>query len=123
MIGYITDQIGLTMLEYLFGNKNVEKILIYLQLHDKANATELSRAFGTSLDPIQKTLRKLEEGGLLVSFLEGRTRVFLWNPRYPFLQEIKALAKKSYEFLPTDIQESRYHLTKRKRPRKTGKPL
>ena len=111
------------MLEYLFANKNVEKILIYLFLHDKANATELSRSFGSSLDPIQKTLRKLEDGGLLVSFLEGRTRVFRWNPRYPFLQEIQALAKKSYEFLPLTIQGAYYQPVKRKRPRKTGKPL
>lgn len=42
------------MLEYLFTNKNVEKILMYLTLHEKANATELSRSFGTALDPIQK---------------------------------------------------------------------
>lgn len=111
------------MFEYLFANKNVEKIIIYLVLHNKANATELKRVFGTSLDPIQKTLRKLEEGGLLVSFLEGRTRVFQWNPRYPFLYEIQALAKKSYEFLPANIQEGQYQLTKRKRPRKSGKPL
>jgi DNA-binding transcriptional ArsR family regulator len=110
------------MLEYLYSNKNVEKILIYLLLHNKANASELKRAFGTSLDPIQKTLKKLEEGGLLVSFLEGRTRVFHWNPRYPFLKEIQSITKKSYEFLPTDIQET-YQLKKRKRPRKTGKPL
>jgi hypothetical protein len=110
------------MLEYLYSNKNVEKILIYLLLHNKANATELKRVFGTSLDPIQKTLKKLEEGGLIVSFLEGRTRVFLWNPRYPFLQEIQALTKKSYEFLPIHLQET-YQLTKRKRPRRTGKPL
>src|SRR5436190_23981942 len=101
------------MLEYFFANKNVEKILMYLYLHGKAHATELSRTFKSSLDPIQKTLRKLEEGGLLVSFLEGRTRVFQWNPRYPFLQEIQALAKKSYEFLPSDIQEQYYQLTKR----------
>lgn len=80
------------------------------------------RAFNSSLDPIQKTLRKLEEGGLLASFLEGRTRVFQWNPRYPFLNEIQALAKKSYEFLPSQMQEI-YQATKRKRPRKTGKPL
>ena len=111
------------MLEYLFANKNVEKILIYLFLHDKANASELSHSFDSSLDPIQKTLRKLEEGGLLVSFLEGRTRVFQWNPRYPFLQEMQALAKKVYEFLPNHIRENCYRPTKRKRPRKTGKPL
>lgn len=111
------------MFEYLFANKNVEKVLMYLFLHEKANATELHHTFKTSLDPIQKTLRKLEEGGLLVSFLEGRTRVFQWNSRYPFLQEIKALAKKSYEFLPVDIQNNCYKPTKRKRPRKTGKPI
>jgi hypothetical protein len=111
------------MLEYLFANKNVEKILIYLFLHEKANATELSHSFGTALDPIQKTLKKLEEGGLLVSFLEGRTRVFQWNPRYSFLQEIQALAKKTYEFLPQNLQNLYYHPAKRKRPRKTGKPL
>ena len=111
------------MLEYLFDNKNVEKVLMYLCLHGKANATELSRSFNSALDPIQKTLRKLEEGGLLASFLEGRTRVFQWNPRYPFLGEIQALAKKAYTFLPRDIQEARYQSIKRKRPRKTDKPL
>ena len=111
------------MLEYLFANKNVEKVLMFLCLHGKANATELSHAFDSALDPIQKTLRKLEEGGLLASFLEGKTRVFQWNPRYPFLGEIQALAKKAYSFLPPNIQEARYQSMKRKRPRKTGKPL
>jgi DeoR/GlpR family transcriptional regulator of sugar metabolism len=111
------------MLVYLFSNKNVEKILMYLSLHKKAHATELSRAFNSSLDPIQKTLKKLEEGGLLVSFLEGKTRVFEWNPRYPFLQEIQSLSQKAYKFLPENIQNSQYQPTKRKRPRKTGKPL
>jgi len=111
------------MLEYLFANKNVEKILMYLSLHKKANATELSRTFVSALDPIQKTLKKLEEGGLLVSFLEGKTRVFQWNPRYPFLPEIQALAEKAYDYLPSKMQEASYKRTKRKRPRKTGKPL
>lgn len=110
------------MLEYFFSNKNVEKILMYLQLHGKANATELRYAFNSALDPIQKTLRKLENGGLLVSFLEGRTRVFQWNPRYPFLREIRALAEKAYEYLPYNLK-AQYQMTKRKRPRKTGKPL
>jgi hypothetical protein len=109
------------MLEYLFANKNVEKILMYLCLHGKANATGLKHCFHSALDPIQKTLRKLEEGGLLVSFLEGKTRVFQWNPRYSFLNEIQALAKKAYNFLPIEIQKTIYQSTKRKRPSKTGK--
>lgn len=111
------------MLEYLFSNKNVEKILMYLCLHGKANATQLSRTFKSALDPIQKTLKKLEEGGLLVSFLEGKTRVFQWNPRYPFLEEVRVLAEKAYSFLPADIQKIQYQPIQRKRPRRTGKPL
>lgn len=109
------------MFEYLFGNKNIEKILMYLSVHGKANASELSRSFCSSLDPIQKTLKKLEEGGLLVSFLEGRTRVFQWNPRYPFLEEIRYLSNKAYQYLPPEAQKKYYQSTKRKRPRKTGK--
>lgn len=111
------------MLEYLFANKNVEKILMFLSQHGKAHATQLSCSFDSALDPIQKTLKKLEEGGLLVSFLEGKTRVFQWNPRYPFLSEIQALAKKAYRFLPSHVQITHYKSTQRKRPRKTGKPL
>lgn len=111
------------MLEYLFANKNVEKILIYLYLHGKAHASELSKVFNSALDPIQKTLKKLEQGGILVSFLVGKTRVYHWNPRYPFLPEIQALAKKAYEFLPLDIQENQYQKHMRKRPRKADKPL
>ena len=110
------------MLEYLFSNKNVEKILVYLWLHEKTYATELSKRFNSPLDPIQKTLRKLENGGLLVSFKEGKTRLFQWNPRYPFLEEIQVLAAKVYSYLPPEIQED-YQPYKRKRPRKTGKPL
>jgi hypothetical protein len=110
------------MLEYLFANKNVEKILIYLCLHEKAHATELKKCFRSSLDPIQKTLKKLEEGGLLVSFLVGKTRLFQWNTRYPFLQELQVLARKVYTYLPEDMQAI-FQIKKRKRPRKTGKPL
>lgn len=111
------------MLAYLFSNKNVEKVLMYLCLHEKAHATELRQSFDSALDPIQKTLKKLEEGGLLVSFLEGKTRVFQWNPKYPFLKEIQALARKVYSYLPEDIKKVQYQAKKRKRPRKTEKPL
>ena len=111
------------MLDYLFSNKNVEKILMYILLQGKANATELHRAFGSALDPIQKTLRKLEEGRLLVSFFEGKTRVFQWNTKYPFLKEVQALAEKAYSYLPEEMQRDQYQVMRRKRPRKTGKPL
>ncbi len=110
------------MLEYLFGNKSVEQILIYVWLHDKAYASELSKLLESPLTPIQKALLKLEDGGLLVSFKEGKTRLYQWNPRYPFLEEIKSLVGKSYEYLPPKAKKH-YQPLKRKRPRKPGKPL
>jgi len=72
------------MLEYLFANKNVEKVLMYLCLHGKAHATELSRAFHSALDPIQKTFRKLEEGGSLSVFLRAVHEFFSGTHAIPF---------------------------------------
>ena len=53
------------------------------------------KTFQRALDPIQKTLLKLEKGGLLMSSKVGNTRIFQWNPRYPFLVEIQALMTKT----------------------------
>ena len=71
------------MLEYLFANKNVEKILMYLCLHGKANATELCRSFKSALDPIQKTLRKTGRGG-------GFSRAF-WKGEPAYFNGILAI--------------------------------
>jgi len=61
---------------------------------------------------------KVEGSGKL---LEGRTRVFEFNPRYIFLPELKALLEKAFSFYP---QEERNRLQMvRRRPRRTGKPL
>jgi hypothetical protein len=83
----------------------------------------LNRPFESALDPIRKILKKLEEGGLLASFLEGKTRAFQWNPHYPFLKEIQSVTKKAYACLPASILEDLFQKKKRKRPRKSGKPL
>lgn len=38
------------------------------------------------------SLKKLEAGGLLISFLEGKTRVVQWNSKYPSLDIPKAFS-------------------------------
>jgi len=70
------------------------------------NGTKPCISFCIGSNP--KDLQKARRRGLLVSFLEGRTRVFQWNPRYPFLKEIQALAKKAYSFLPEEMQQTYY---------------
>lgn len=108
------------MLSKLFGSRVAEFVLYYLCVYEKGYARKISTIFGVSLNAVQKQLMKFEEAGVLVSFLEGRTRIFRWNPRYPFLQELKALLEKALEYLP-DSEKAKY-FKERTRPRRTGKP-
>jgi hypothetical protein len=111
------------MMEYLFGNKNIEKVLFFILENEKCYATELQKRFGDSLSGFQQALLKLEKGGVLVSIPEGKTRLFQFNPLYPFRDELQSFLKKAYEFLPASFREKYYEPKIRKRPRRTGKPL
>lgn len=109
------------MLEELFGSKNRERVLQFILAHKEGYAKEISDFYGSSLDPIQKQLDRLEIAGILVSKKVGRTRLFMFNPRYAFLEELKALLQKAFEFYPPEEIE-RLSMV-RKRPRRKGKPL
>ena len=109
------------MLESLFGNATVEKVLLYLENYQEGHASEIAMTFSIPLSVVQKQLKRLEEGGIIVSHLKGRTRLYTWNPRYPFGGELHALLKKSFKFISEDEIKKFYR--KRMRPRRTGKPL
>lgn len=111
------------MLESIFGGKNVEKVLFFLLINQRCYGQQLSRVFGQALSPLQKVLDRLESGNIIVSTLEGKTRVYQFNPRYPFLQELKNFLLKAYSFLPQEIKDKYYEPKIRKRPRRKGKPL
>jgi len=109
------------MLEELFGSKNRERVLQYILANKQGYAKEIADFYNSSVDPIQKQLERLELGSILASQKVGRTRLFIFNPRYAFRQELEALLLKAREFYaPEEIER----LTKqRKRPRRIGKPL
>ena len=109
------------MLETLFGSKNRERVLQFILANGEGYAKEIADFYNTSLDPVQKQLEKLELGGVLVSKNVGRTRLFMFNPRYAFLDELKSLLSKARSYYePEEIER----LTmRRKRPRRANKPL
>jgi len=109
------------MIEPLLGSTNAERTLIFLLVRNEGYASEIARLFDTDLYGIQKQLDKLETGGVLSSRTTGRTRVYCFNPRYPFLKELKALLAKAVSFYPEAGQE-RLRIVRR-RPRRRGKPL
>jgi DNA-binding transcriptional ArsR family regulator len=109
------------MLEGVFGNSTAERVLLYLEQYGEGYAKAITDTFDdVSLSMVQRQLERFERAGILVSLLKGRTRLFTWNPRYPFLDEIRALLKKALRLLPED--ERRLYFSQRRRPRRTGKP-
>jgi predicted ArsR family transcriptional regulator len=109
------------MLAPLFGTENSERVLIFLLTRNEGYAREMARFFGANLYAIQRQLDKLEAGGVLVSHTAGRTRLYQFNPRYPFLNELKQLLDKAFSFYPEDVRENL--MMNRRRPRKRDKPL
>jgi predicted ArsR family transcriptional regulator len=109
------------MLVSLFGTENSERVLIFLLARNEGYAREIAQLFDTNLYSIQRQLDKLEAGGVLVSRTAGRTRLYQFNPRYPFLNELKQLLQKALSFYPDDVRESL--VMNRRRPRKRDKPL
>jgi len=109
------------MLEGVFGNATAERVLLYLEQYERGYAQAVADTFGdVSLSMVQRQLERLERAGVLVSLLEGRTRVYTWNPRYPFRGEIRGLLAKALRSLPAD--ERRRYFAQRRRPRRAGKP-
>lgn len=111
------------MLENLFGNPVIEKILFFLLVNEKCYPSQLKSAFDTPLYSFQRALDRLERGGIVVNHRLGKTLIYQFNPRYPFIKELKAFLQKAYDTFPGEIKEKNYEPIVRKRPRKLGKPL
>lgn len=109
------------MLTSILGTENSERVLMFLLTRNEGYAREIAQLFDTNLYAIQRQLDKLEAGGVLVSRTAGRTRLYQFNPRYPFLNELRQLLEKAFSFYPPEVRETL--LMNRRRPRKRDKPL
>jgi hypothetical protein len=109
------------MLEPLLGSTNAERVLVFILARNEGYAREIARFFDADADSIQKQLARLESGGVLSSKSAGRTRLYSFNPRYPFLKELRTLLEKAMIFYSEKERESL--LMNRRRPRRHGKPL
>lgn len=109
------------MLEPLLGSKNAERVLMFIFARDEGYTREIARFFESDPASIQKQLLRLEAGGVLVSRPAGRTRLYSFNPRYPFLRELKLLLKKASRFYTGEDRENLF--MNRRRPRRGGKTL
>jgi len=109
------------MLEVLFGTKSRELTLQYLLAFNEGYAREIAKYFEISLPSIQNQLKTFENGGLVLSKMVGSTKIYFFNPRYPFLEELTALLTRAKEYYKPELKE-KFEM-QRMRPRRSGKPL
>jgi hypothetical protein len=114
------NDIVMAFLEPILGSANAERVLVYILARGEGYAREIARFFGADPDSIQKQLAKLEAGGVLVTRQLGRTILYQFSPRYPFLPELKGLLEKALTFYP-EAERDRLMVVRR-RPRRRGKP-
>ena len=109
------------MIEGVFGGATAEKVLLYLANYEEGYAREISECFDVPVSMVQKQLARFEKSGLIISRLRGRVRLYTWNPRYPFREELGAVFKKAIWLLPPGDRKK--YFMARTRPRRSGKPL
>ena len=93
------------MIEVLLGSKNAERILLYIFARNEGYSREIASFYGTALKPFQMQMDKFEISGVLVSREIGRTRPYVFCPRYPFLSELVVPLEKALSFYAAKEQE------------------
>ena len=109
------------MLKPLLGTKNRELTLQYTLCFESGYAREIAKYLDASLQSIQNQLNNFEDGGVMLSKMHGRTKVFFFNPSYALLDELFALLNKAKEYYKPELKY-KFEM-QRKRPRRVSKPL
>ena len=68
------------MLEGLFGNSVIERILFTLLVYGEAYALGLAKLFGEPVNKFQQQLKRLEDAGIVASRRVGKTRLGVARP-------------------------------------------
>src|SRR3954469_16525159 len=105
------------MLAALFGNKTAEKVLLYMAVNAQSYTQELADTLSLPLFAVQRQLKRLEEGGIIVAQPRGRMRFYSLNPRLPFTPDLTRLLQRALEYMP-ESERAQYQ-PRRNRPRRS----
>ena len=90
------------MLADLLGSKSAERVLLFLLVNECGYASEVQKAHGIALTPVQSVIRKLEKAGVITYEVQGKIKLYRLNELYPLHDELKSLLKKAFIHLPPD---------------------
>lgn len=85
------------MIETLISSKTRVKLLLkfFLNSNTTAYLRSLSSEFGESTNAIRLELNRLEDAGMLTTFLEGNKKMFQANPAHPLFKDIHRILLKT----------------------------
>ncbi|OAI46501.1 hypothetical protein AYO45_01790 [Gammaproteobacteria bacterium SCGC AG-212-F23] len=109
------------MIEALLGNSTAEKILLYITNYGDGYISGIAETFKISKSQVSKQLLRLENGGILVARDKGSLKIYTFNPRCFYKNELESLLRKVLSQISRDEIEKYYR--QRQRPRRTGKSL
>ena len=87
------------MIENILGNKTLEKILLSIEKDGDCYANGVAKKFKLPLFAVQNQLKKMEKTGVLKSRIYANVRIYEFNPKYPLLNELRALLQKTNELI------------------------
>jgi len=108
-------------LDVVFGGRTAALVLLYLENYGDAHGNRIATTFGVPASMVQRQLRRLETGGLIVGRLVGRTRLFTWNPRSPTARHLRLFLRAELDSLPEEVLDR--YFRQRNYPRHSGKPV
>ncbi|XDD42291.1 winged helix-turn-helix domain-containing protein [Leptospira sp. WS60.C2] len=109
------------ILDGIFGNKTASRVLLHLFHYNEIHAAAIAKDYGVASTPIRMQLERFEKTGIIVAKNVGRTRVFSFNQKSPFVKPMKAILEIFYHSLT--IEEKEKVFSTRRRPREKGKPV
>ncbi|MDZ4065130.1 MAG: winged helix-turn-helix domain-containing protein [Coriobacteriia bacterium] len=107
------------VMDDIFGNRSAAQVLLFLEAYGSGHASRIADTYGVSVNGIQRQLRRLEAGGILVSRSVGRSRVFEFNTRIPSVRNLRVFLASELDLLPESDVKAYYR--QRQRPRRAGK--
>ena len=93
------------MLEPILGSLVREQVLLFIHINGSGYAREISRFFDAPLDSVQKQLKRLESGEVLLSENKGRTLVYRFNSEYEYLSELHVLIEGISRDVKSNIEQ------------------
>lgn len=109
------------MIDKLFGNETLAMIFLNLYHYDEVYCALIERNTGIGSRAILNQLNKMEEVGVLISKVVGRSRLYQFNPKSPVIKPLKEIIKITYSNMNIKMKEKMFK--ERMRPRAKGKKV